>query len=115
MKMISDQERREVADKLYKAANVGGAKTLKSELAKALNIKLEAYTPECSYGMILRGLADLIDRPICRIVHDENRDCDVCTNCSTSFELAEFDYADANVFEGYSYCPKCGAEVVEDD
>lgn len=57
-------------------------------------------------------LAELIDRPACRIVHDENRDCDVCTNCSTSFELAEFDYADANVFEGYSYCPKCGAKVV---
>lgn len=58
-------------------------------------------------------LADLIDRPTCRIIHDERRDCEVCTNCSTAFEIAEFDYADAMVFEKYSYCPKCGAEVVE--
>lgn len=111
--MISDEDRREIAEKLRQAANIGGAKTLKNELAKALGINFKAYTPECSHGKILCGLADLIDRPTCRIVHDENRNCDVCTNCSTSFELAEFDYADANVFEGYSYCPKCGAEVVE--
>ncbi len=58
-------------------------------------------------------MADLVDRSTCRIVHDESRDCDVCTNCSTAFEIAEFDYADSNVFEGFSYCPKCGAEVVE--
>lgn len=115
--MITDEERRNVAANIRSAAE-----RCKYDLQDDPDYDPFAalYTVFCGvrgyprYKDILH-LADLIDRPTCRIVHDENRDCDVCTNCSTSFELAEFDYADANVFEGYSYCPKCGAEVVEGD
>lgn len=70
----------------------------------------DGHTPEQAIERIGK-LVDFINRPTCRIVHDKNRDCDMCTNCSTAFELAEFDYADARACEGYSYCPKCGAEV----
>ena len=125
MRTISDTERREVAEKLrnnlvYMHKN-SEFYEMESDTVKCGN---QAYRniassveefgnfKDANYINIVSKLADLIDRPTCRIVHDENRDCDVCTNCSTSFELAEFDYADANVFEGYSYCPKCGAEVV---
>lgn len=107
--MISDEERREVAEKM-RGYDVSEFK--ESAIVPFLDCLGVGYL---NWREILDTLADLIDRPTCRIVHDENRDCDVCTNCSTSFELAEFDYADANVFEGYSYCPKCGAEVVNSD
>lgn len=108
--MITDDERREVAEELRKLTAPGCiryAEEFFEELREIVAPDLDG-----SFEGVAGSLADLIDRPECRIVHDENRDCDVCTNCSTSFELAEFDYADANVFEGYSYCPKCGAEVV---
>ena len=61
--MISDTERRKIAASLRESANVGGARTLKRELAKALGIRLDACTAEGSHTRILRGLADLIDRP----------------------------------------------------
>lgn len=116
--MISDEERREIAEQLRACSNCGGIEQCDEcqELSLRLFSDTQALCQLDSNGVnCWEELADLIDRPTCRIVHDENRDCYVCTNCSTSFELAEFDYADANVFEGYSYCPKCGAEVVEDD
>lgn len=108
--MITDEERREVVKELRELAATGCilyAEEFYEELREIVAFDLDG-----SFDGVANSLADLIDRPTCRIVHDENRDCDVCTNCSTSFELAEFDYADANVFEGYSYCPKCGAKVV---
>ncbi len=111
--MITDDERREMANELRRQAaySSGSLGEWWQRLQEIVTGEIDFANPQETY----RAIADLIDRPTCRIVHDENRDCDVCTNCSTSFELAEFDYADANVFEGYSYCPKCGAEVVEDD
>lgn len=109
--MIDDRRRREVAEELRKLTAPGCiryAEEFFEELREIVALDLDG-----SFEGVAGSLADLIDRPECRIVHDENRDRDVCTNCLTSFELAEFDYADANDFEGYSYCPKCVAEVVE--
>lgn len=59
--MTSDERRREAAASLRASANVGGALTLKRELARALGIRLDDYTPEGSHSKILRGLADLIE------------------------------------------------------
>lgn len=110
--MITDDERHEMANELRRQAaySSGSLGEWWQRLQEIVTGEIDFANPQETY----RAIADLIDRPTCRIVHDENRDCDVCTNCSTSFELAEFDYADANVFEGYSYCPKCGAVVVDD-
>lgn len=59
--MTSDERRLEVAASLRASANVGGVRTLKRELARALGIRLDDCTPEGSHSKILRGLADLIE------------------------------------------------------
>lgn len=93
--MISNNERREVAASLRASSNVGGARTLKRELAKALGIQLDRYTPEGSHTKILRGLADLIDPPI------TTRICDKCGG----------EWPSDIMFEN---CPYCGT-VIDDD
>ena len=110
--MITDNERREVAASLRASANVGGARTLKRELAKALGIQLDRYTPEGSHTKILRGLADLIDQPTCR--NNGNRDdrgfwCSRCGYEAWTYDDSSCDPSD------FLFCPDCGAEVVEDD
>lgn len=101
--MTSDERRLEVAASLRASANVGGARTLKRELARALGIRLDDCTPEGSHSKILRGLADLIDRPTCRLVEDE-RGYTACSECGCT-ALCMLDA---------SYCPECGARVVRD-
>lgn len=108
--MITDEERRVVASSLRESANVGGARTLKRELAKALGIRLDACTPEGSRTNILRGLADLIDRPTCE---NGERLCErtfLCSSCG--YEAYTYSDSDCNPHD-FSYCPECGAEAVE--
>lgn len=92
--MTNNEQRREVAASLRVSANVGGARTLKRELAKALGIQLDRYTPEGSHTKILRGLADLIDPPT--TTH-------ICEKCGG-------EWPSDIMFE---YCPYCGT-VVDD-
>lgn len=58
--------------------------------------------------------ADLIDRPTCRNVYDENE----MGSCINGFECSECgnvveDYEGYRVNGEFNYCSKCGAEVVE--
>ena len=101
--MTSDERRREAAESLRASANVGGARTLKRELAMALGIRLDDCTPEGSHSKILRGLADLIDRPTCRLFEDEHG-YTYCSECGFT----------APCMLDASYCPECGARVVRD-
>lgn len=96
-------ERREVAASLRASANVGGARTLKRELAKALGIQLDRYTPEGSHTKILRGLADLIDRPTCHLIEDEDG-YTACSECGCT----------ALCLRDATYCPACGRVIVND-
>ena len=108
--MITDEERRVVASSLRESANVGGARTLKRELAKALGIRLDACTSEGSHTNILRGLADLIDRPTCRNEEDSYDRTFLCSACG----YEAYTYSDSNCNpHDFSYCPECGDEVVE--
>lgn len=110
--MINDNERREVSASLRASANVGGARTLKRELAKALGIQLDRYTPEGSHTKILRGLADLIDQPTCRNNgnHDDRHFC--CSRCG----YVAWTYDDSGCDPSdFSFCPDCGAVVVDED
>lgn len=110
--MITDEERRVVASSLRESANVGGARTLKRELAKALGIRLDACTSEGSHTKILRGLAELIDRPTCQMVEctidHGSRSCGMrCTACGKEFEHMKPGF-------GWRFCHSCGAEVVDE-
>lgn len=114
MRIYSDEKRLEVAASLRESREFisGLPKTSLEQNAFDTFERILACV-DYEQGNIFDYLADLIDRPTCKMIYDKSSCRTTCTNCATSFELAEFDYADANVFEGYSYCPKCGAEVVE--
>lgn len=104
--------RREVAASLRASADAGGARALGRELAKALGIQPDGYTPGGPHTEILRGLADLIDRPTCR--NDGDRDvrgfwCSACGYGAWAYDDSGCDPS------GFSFCPDCGAEVIDDD
>ena len=69
-----------------------------------------------NYVHIIELLADLIDRPTCRNVYDENE----MGSCINGFECSECgnmveDYEGYRVSGEFNYCSKCGAVVVSDD
>ena len=107
--MITDEERRVVASSLRESANVGGARTLKRELARALGIRLDACTSEGSHTNILRGLADLIDRPTCsmRDLGDKFEQVYRCSACGE-----EYCMSDIKPYP-WRFCPMCAAMVTE--
>lgn len=109
--MITDKERREVAASLRASANVGGARTLKRELAKALGIQLDRYTPEGSHTKILRGLADLIDRPTCKIILARELRTAYGKQITGINGYVLSCGHQAVGFEKPDYCPKCGAAI----
>lgn len=106
--MTSDERRLEAAASLRASANVGGARTLKRELARALGIRLDDCTPEGSHAKILRGLADLIDRPTCKNLATKSADELLCSECGEHVDIAYMENADDYHAR---YCPNCGAEV----
>lgn len=106
-----DAEGCEVANKLRASANVGGARTLKRELARVLSIQLDRYTPEASHTKILRGLADLIDRPTCHLdLTDVETNGNINVRC---YECSECGRPCEEIYGKYERCPHCGAEVVD--
>lgn len=109
--MITDEQRREVAASLRASANVGGAMTLKRELAKSLGIQLDRYTPEGSHTKILRGLADLIDQPTCRNNGNHDDRHFWCSRCG----YEAYTYSDSDCDPGdFLFCPRCRAEILDD-
>ena len=106
--MISDQERREIAKKLRYTANddLGGL-SLQKNLAVITNAK------DGSWRGVMRRLADLIDRPTCRNVYDE----DEMLACENGFECSECgnrveDLEHYCITGTFNCCPKCEREVV---
>lgn len=99
----------QIASRLrYVAADELGGMSLQKRLAKELELE------NTSWRGVLRGIADLIDRPTCRNVYDENE----MGSCINGFECSECgtmveDYEGYRVSGEFNYCPKCGREVVE--
>lgn len=105
--MITDEQRRRVAKRMYDAADgtVWKGNSFCAMLARMTRAK------EATRREVIHRLADLIDRPTCRVI---NR-----AKIYTAFgELI----ATMNVyvlscghqavgFEKPAYCPKCGAEI----
>lgn len=85
---------------------------MKRELARALGIRLDGYTPEGAHSKILRGLADLIDRPTCKNLATKSADELLCSECGEHVDIAYMENADDYHAR---YCPNCGARVVSGD
>lgn len=101
--MISDDERRDVARRMREF--------------DVLEFKESAIVPflEClgigyvNWRGILDELADLIDRPTCRM-SDIGDDTEQIYRCSACGE--EYCMSDVKPYP-WRFCPNCGAEVVE--
>lgn len=105
--MITDEERREVVKRLR---NGGVARD--SEEAYVLLLWCVGVRPQLpatsTYKYAMVRLANLIDRPTCRIcaTDHEYEDSVRCDRCRMTFRRP---------WEPFKYCPNCGAEVVNDD
>lgn len=104
--MITDNERREVAERM-RGYDISEFK--ESAIVPFLDCLGVGYL---NWREILDSLADLIDRETC-----EMAECSIdhgsrlwgmrCSRCGTEFEHEKPVY-------GWRYCPKCGAEVIDD-
>lgn len=126
--MISDQQRREVAQKLREACDeierTGNGLTV-WELTDILSIR------DDDSGMIeslnlddARNLADLIDCPTCEDIGDFDHEAFKCSRCGYRMlslrGIANNCPSDAvlvtpdGLITEFAYCPNCGAEVAND-
>lgn len=112
--MISDEERRNMASSLRHDAAYGEGSL--SEWWGRLQFIVLDEDDFPNPRRVFWGLAELIERPTCRNVYDENE----MGSCINGFECSECgnmveDYEGYRVSGEFNYCSKCGAEVVGDD
>lgn len=111
--MISNDERREIAERLRNAsARRGDEPWMVEDLMLALGFR--CY--EDGEDQLFDRLADLIDRPTCRNASGSD-DVFKCSECGAEFEplaVEGNEYGDMfyTPFKPL-YCSVCGAEVVE--
>ena len=105
--MISDEKRREVAQELRELRHTTYYREeVVENICDVISIADPVNTfrePEDVYKL----LADLIDRPTCRIcaTDHEYEDSVRCDRCLMTFRRP---------WEPFKYCPNCGAEVKDD-
>lgn len=106
---VSDEQYREIAKKLRYTANddLGG-------LSLQKNLAAITKAEDGSWRGVMRRLADLIDRPTCRNVYDE----DEMHACENGFECSECgnrveDLEHYCITGTFNCCSKCGREVVD--
>lgn len=112
MRAINDTERREVARNLREIEERTLLDVTDGELLDLLAeaVGLDGYEGEHPEGGMLYCLADLIDRPTCRNEEDSYDRTFLCSACG----YEAYTYSDSNCNpHDFSYCPECGAEVVE--
>lgn len=107
--MISDDDRREVAARLRNLADhiAADEELTLDALGLYRGENIEGYD---TYGVM--HLADLIDRPTCRMeectIDNGSRSWGMrCTACGEKFEHMKPGF-------GWRFCPNCGAMVVEE-
>lgn len=103
---IESEEAREIAKKLRYTANddLGGLSLQRNlaEITKAEGV---------SWRWVMRRLADLIDRPTCRNDDSPFDRSFLCSRCG--YEAWTYDDSGCNPSD-FSFCPECGAEVVNE-
>lgn len=103
--MISDEERREVAARM-RECDVSGFK--ESAIVPFLECLGLGYA---GWRGVLDRLADLIDRPTCKRLKNDQHRYWRCSNCGA---FVRWDaVADLTGVRPASCCPNCEAEVVE--
>ena len=111
--MISDEERREVAARLrYEESADPGCLNMIGEwyLISFLQSIDRAVDNGTEYRLRER-LADLIDRPTCENDERLNERTFLCSVCG----YEAYTYSDSNCNpHDFSYCPDCGAEVMDE-
>ena len=115
--MITDDERREVAERMrvYSHDFEFGDSHPFWYVVKAAFGDVDAHT---CYSVFAR-LADLIDRPTCHDVSDIDNEAFKCSRCGYRVLSLGGDICDAVVvspdglISDYYYCPNCGAMVTE--
>lgn len=125
--MISDEERREVARNL-RVLDGGMVALIEEQVGKLTGTELAGclvfsiglcvalYAADFdtkTLGDFWDLLADLIDRPTCHNIYDENKGCANGFMCSTCGHAVE-DYEGYRVSGTWNYCPNCGAKVLDD-
>lgn len=114
--MISDGERREIAERLRYSANEcdEGLGASGGEVLSVLGVGIGESEDFSNKDDVLR-LADLIDRPTCRDVNAKAKGpaCDMfeCSECG--FDINTWDMEGG--WKRIRYCPNCGAQVVRDE
>ena len=99
--MITDNERREVAKELRKLATPGCIRYAE-EFYEELR-EIVAFDRDGSFEGVANSLADLIDRPTCHLVEDEDG-YTACSECGCT----------ALCMRDATYCPACGSVIVND-
>ena len=124
--MINDEERREVAENLR--MTIGSSIQYKEQFFDELAEVVVGFEDYHDFDVVLEKLADLIDRPTCKLVEawDGEREQHYldCTACHFGRRAIEQDDAGGwynarelwcNVeYDDLTHCPYCGAEVVRD-
>lgn len=116
--MISDNERREVAEKLRERTKKPMGKSMQRMFTETLGMYAHNIcwmNPDKAtnrWDVIVNYLADLIDRPTCRNVAVKREDEFLCSACGEHVDIVYMDRMD-----GYHarYCPNCGKEITEGD
>ena len=106
--MINDNQRREAARKLRQFLSVSPNKRAWDNVGLQTGGRLVGT----SVGEnILARLADLIDRPTCENGERLNKRAFLCSACG----YEAYTYSDSNCNpHDFSYCPDCGAEVMDE-
>ena len=106
---ISDDERREVAKKLRERTKKPMGKSMQRMFTETLDIYAHNIcwmNPDKAtnrWDVIVNYLADLIDRPTCHLIEDEDGRT-ACSECGCT----------ALCLSGAAYCPDCGGVIVGD-
>lgn len=125
--MITDKQRREVAERLRRQArwmnknkdwydkdDVDQGNRAYRNIADSVE---EGSNFSNHYEETVRKLADLIDRPTCkpkdRGIGYVDAVCDSFCCPSCGFEIDVHIGEDQHLTEAAKYCPNCGAEVIE--
>lgn len=103
--MITDEKRREVAERLREWLAIPWYERSWSRDAMQRLGKIVGAVPGEN---IVERIADLIDRPTCHISETDHEfeDSVRCDRCRTTFNRP---------CEPFKYCPNCGAEVLDED